>query len=143
MGSLRYLKVFSHTGLPADNRVTTSDTVGGSGQRWTRKYVAAIFTIQQFTNGRFLDAYETSEQDFSAVTRPAQKLSGSIEYKSTQRWVLTPTRIGNNPLRVWNIQQLSTGRFLDAHETSVQDFSVVTRTAQNNDSQKYFLKEYL
>ncbi len=36
---------------------------------------------------------------------------------------------------VHTIQQKSSGRFLDAHDSS--DFSVVTRTAQNNDTQRW------
>ncbi|MEZ5427634.1 MAG: trypsin-like serine protease [Pyrinomonadaceae bacterium] len=37
--------------------------------------------------------------------------------------------------RDYRIQQLSSKRFVDAHEESTNDFNVVTRTKQNNDSQ--------
>ncbi len=83
-----------------------------------------VYTIQQKSNRRFVDAHEVSSQDFSVVTRTAQ-------YNDTQRWTLTP--VGE----VYTIQQESNGRFMDAHEVSSQDFSVVTRTAQNDDSQRW------
>ena len=37
------------------------------------------------------------------------------------------------------IRQKSSNRFMDAHETKGKDFSVVTRTAQDNDTQKWIL----
>jgi hypothetical protein len=40
---------------------------------------------------------------------------------------------------VYTIQQKSNNRFWDAHESSGNDFSVVTRTAQNNDTQRWIL----
>ena len=82
------------------------------------------YTIQQKSNGRFMDAHTSSAKDFSVVTRPAQN-------NNTQRWNLTP--VGT----VYTIQQKSNGRFMDAHTSSTKDFSVVTRTAQNNDSQRW------
>ena len=41
---------------------------------------------------------------------------------------------------VYTIQQKSNGRFVDAHEVEDRDFAVVTRTAQNNDSQRWAIK---
>ena len=35
---------------------------------------------------------------------------------------------------VYTVQQKSNGRFVDAHEVPDQDFAVVTRPAQNNDT---------
>jgi len=87
------------------------------------------YTIQQKSNSRFVDAHETSGNDFSVVTRTAQN-------NDTQRWILIP--VGG----VYTVQQKSNGRFMDAHETSGNDFSVVTRTAQHNDTQRWvFLHE--
>jgi hypothetical protein len=40
---------------------------------------------------------------------------------------------------ICTIQQKSSGRFVDAHESSGHDFSVVTRAAQNNDTQRWIL----
>ena len=38
---------------------------------------------------------------------------------------------------LYTIQQQSNGRFVDAHEYSGKDFALVTRAAQNNDTQKW------
>jgi hypothetical protein len=56
------------------------------------------------------------------LTRPAQN-------NRTQQWILIP--VGG----VFTIQQQSNGRFVDAHEYSEKDFALVTRAAQNNDTQ--------
>jgi len=84
-----------------------------------------VYTIQQKSNGRFVDAHESGNA-FSVVTRTAQN-------NDTQRWVLIPE--GNN---TYTIQQMSNGRFMDAHESG-NDFSVVTWTLQNNDTQRWIL----
>lgn len=39
----------------------------------------------------------------------------------------------------YTIQQKSNNRFMDAHKSSRKDFSVVTRTAQNNNTQRWIL----
>jgi hypothetical protein len=41
---------------------------------------------------------------------------------------------------VYTIQQKSNGRFVDAHEIEGKDFALVTRTAQNNDTQRWLIK---
>lgn len=81
-------------------------------------------TIQQKSNGRFLDAHESSPNDFSVVTRGAQN-------NDTQRWDFAPVAT------VYTMRQVSSGRFVDAHETGANDFSVVTRTHQGNDTQRW------
>jgi hypothetical protein len=83
-----------------------------------------VYTVQQKSSGRFMDAYQSEAGDFSAVTRTAQN-------DDTQRWLLTP--VGE----VYTVQQKSSGRFVDAHQDSGHDFSVVTRTAKNNDAQRW------
>jgi Astacin (Peptidase family M12A)/Ricin-type beta-trefoil lectin domain-like len=85
-----------------------------------------VYTIQQKSNGRFVDAHETEGKDFALVTRTAQN-------NDTQRWILRP--LGG----VYTIQQKSNGRFVDAHEIEGKDFALVTRTAQNNDTQRWVL----
>jgi hypothetical protein len=85
-----------------------------------------LYTIQQQSNGRFVDAHEHSGEDFGLVTRPAQN-------NDTQKWILIP--VGG----VFTIQQQSNGRFVDAHEHSGEDFGLVTRPAQNNDTQKWIV----
>jgi Astacin (Peptidase family M12A) len=44
------------------------------------------------------------------------------------------------PSGVYTIQQKSSGRFMDAHEIAEKDFALVTRTAQNNDTQRWLIK---
>lgn len=39
----------------------------------------------------------------------------------------------------FTIRQKSNGRFVDAHESAANDFSVVTRPFQNNDSQRWLV----
>ena len=64
---------------------------------------------------RFLDAHETAETDFQVVTRPHQD-------NDNQLW-----RIEDFGGGFVSIQQVSTGRFLEA--TLGGDFAVVTRPA--------------
>ena len=85
-----------------------------------------VYTIQQQSNGRFVDAHEIEAKDFALVTRAAQN-------NDTQRWILTP--VGG----VYTIQQKSNGRFVDAHEIEGKNFALVTRTAQNDDTQRWVL----
>jgi hypothetical protein len=88
-----------------------------------------LYTLQQKSNGRFVDAHEHSGEDFGVVTRPAQN-------NRTQQWMLVP--VGG----VFTIRQKSNGRFMDAHEHSGEDFGVVTRPAQNNDTQRWVLTRF-
>jgi hypothetical protein len=85
-----------------------------------------VYTIQQESSGRFLDAHQRADEDFSVVTRKEQN-------NDTQRWILMPE--GN----VYTLQQKSSGRFLDAHQRAAEDFNVVTRKEQNNDTQRWIL----
>ena len=123
---------FSKNGLPTiepsdgqsigqRNGLSEND-IAGIAELYPGTWLQGEYTIQQKSNNRYLDAYESSNRDFSVVTRTSQN-------NNTQRWELTP--IG----RVYTIRQASTGRFMDAHENATKDFSVVTRNAQNNDTQ--------
>ena len=87
-----------------------------------------LYTIQQQSNGRVVDAYQSSGDDFALVTRTAKN-------NDAQRWTVTPS--GNN---MFTVQQKSTGRFADAHEIEGKDFALVTRSAQNNDTQRWLIK---
>lgn len=84
------------------------------------------YTIQQKSNNRFLDGHESSDKDFSVITRTMQN-------NDTQKWILT--QVGG----VYTIQQKSNNRFLDAHENAAEDFMVVTRSAQKDDTQRWVL----
>src|SRR4051812_29145135 len=77
-----------------------------------------IVTIQQKSNGRFLDAWDDGTHDWFAVTRPAQN-------NASQQWKITWDDSGAS---IGTIQQMSTGRFLDAHEIdNGLDYHVLTR----------------
>ena len=88
-----------------------------------------VYTIRQSSNGRYVDAHEAANNDFSLVTRPRQN-------NNTQRWIFTP--VGNN---VYTIRQRSSDRYVDAHEAASNDFSLVTRPRQNNDTQRWLLEQ--
>ena len=90
-----------------------------------------LYTIQQQSNGRFVDAHEHSGEDFGLVTRPAQN-------NDTQKWVLT--RFGGPYMGgLYTIQQKSNVRFVDAYQSSGDDFALVTRPAKNNDAQRWIV----
>ena len=60
------------------------------------------------------------------VTRESQS-------NDTQRWIFG--QVG----AVYSMRQKSNGRFVDAHEVSANDFSLVTRESQNNDTQRWII----
>lgn len=137
-GSIMHYGRFAFT----SNGLPTIEPVGGQpiGQRtgMSQRDLAAVrllyppvwsqgvYTIRQKSTLRFMDAHESSANDFSVVTRPNQN-------NDTQRWTVTPVGM------VCTLIQKSGNRFMDAHESSANDFSVVTRTAQKNDSQLWVL----
>jgi hypothetical protein len=88
--------------------------------------LSGVYTIQQKSNLRFVDAHESSANDFRVVTRTAQN-------NDSQRWNLT--QVGT----VYTIRQKSSNRFVDAHEAEDNDFRLVTREPQNNDTQRWVL----
>ena len=89
--------------------------------------LSGAHTIQQRSNGRYLDAHDTPDRDFGVVTRPRQD-------NATQRWVFR-----RESGRTYTIQQEHTGRFLDAHDTADRDFRVVTRPPQSNTTQRWLV----
>lgn len=82
------------------------------------------YTIQQVSNGRYLDAHLVSSDDFRVVTRAAQN-------NASQLWFLKRKSNG-----VYTIQHLSNMQYMDAHEGS-HDNSIVTRPAQGNTTQQW------
>jgi Ricin-type beta-trefoil lectin domain-like len=76
---------------------------------------------------RFLDAHE----DFDVVTRAFQG------FDNAQHW-----RVIDLSGDVSAIQQVSSGRFLDAHETGDLDFRVVTRPQQDDDTQLWRIQDF-
>lgn len=83
----------------------------------------AIYTIQQRSNGRFLDAWDDGSNDWNVVTRPAQN-------NASQQWLVT---FDDSGAAMATIQQMSTMRYLDAHEIAEKDFHLVTRPLQGFD----------
>ena len=83
----------------------------------------AIYTIQQASHGRFLDAWDDGSNDWNVVTRPAQN-------NPSQQWLVT---FDDSGAAMATIMQMSTGRFLDAHEIEPKDFHSVTRPRQTFD----------
>jgi len=90
--------------------------------------LSGTYTIQQKSNGRFLDAHEGSN-DNSVVTRDWQN-------NTSQVWVFIS--VGKNR---YTIQQKSSRQYMDAHEDS-NDNSVVTRKKQGNTSQVWVLRSF-
>ncbi len=88
---------------------------------------SGVYTIQQKSNGRYVDAHQSSNNDYCLVTRLAQD-------NDTQRWILM--LLGNN---TYTMQQMSNGRYVDAHQSSNNDYRLVTRPAQNSNTQRWIL----
>jgi hypothetical protein len=142
---------FSAVTRPAQNNDT---------QRWRFTPIGMVHTIQQLSSDRFLDAQRSSADDYSAMTRADQD-------NDTQRWVAmhvagepvvnralsnptdestnsepafgigVPNQLPTSGIPVYTLQQMGSGRFLDAHENSARGFSAVTRGDQNNDTQRW------
>ena len=128
----RFMDAYHNSGN--DFSVVTREYQDNDSQVWIFKKLAGLsddlYSIQQLSSRRFLDAHENNANDFSVVTRTAQN-------NDTQRWIV---RDDNNmeydiPYDDFTIRQVSSSRFVDAWHDEDHDFSVVTRTAQNNDSQ--------
>jgi hypothetical protein len=88
---------------------------------------SGLYFIQQKQTMRYLDAYESSSNDFAAVTRVAQN-------DPRQKWVVTALRDG-----AYTIQQKETMRYLDAYDAGQHDWNAVLRPAQWNPSQEWVI----
>ena len=106
----------------------TREGQGDLTQNWIRSNVGNVYTIQQKSSGRYLDAYTSSSNDYSAVLRTAQTDLDN----HTQRWMI----IEDQPSGTFTIQQIHNSRHLDAYQTG-NDFNVVTRNEQNDNSQRW------
>ena len=135
--------VDAHESAGNDFSLVTRPAHNNDTQTWILTPVRYnTYTIQQKSNGRFVDAHVSAGQDFSLVTRPVQN-------NATQRWILTPSPFLEKSVRVlgapldddtYTIEQKSNGRFVDAHESAGNDFSLVSRPEQNNDTQRWVIK---
>ena len=123
----------AHEENDQDFSVVTRTDQQNDTQRWTVTPVAGVYTLQQASNGRLMDAHEAASHDYSVVSRITQ--SYNPDQRDTQRWVVTA--LGDD---TYTLQQLSTARYLDAYESSGNDFKVITRTRQNNDTQRWIIE---
>ena len=125
VSSGRYLDAWENNATHGTNVVVWTHQ-NNDTQLWRRTHVSGnIYTLQQVSNDRFLDAYETEPFDFRAVTWAPQG-------NTSQQWLMTDLGGG-----VYRIQQVNTGRYLDAHETDANGFRAVTRAWQSNSTQEW------
>ncbi len=165
--------VEAHEDSENDFRLVTRLPLTDATQKWVFTPVGGVFTIQQKSNRRFVDTHKDSRGDFRLVTRSPQEDDtqkwilmhlGSDEYTLQQlssRWFVGADpleasrrfalviRQGRRYSQKWilkssgpntfTLQQKSTGRLMDAYETEAEDFALVTRPAQNDDTQRWIL----
>jgi hypothetical protein len=81
------------------------------------------YSIQHLSSGRFLDALGASD-DYQAVMRHATNTD-------TQRWIPSPA------CDSFHLQQVSSGRSLDAYNSSGYDYRAVLRSWQNDGTQSW------
>ena len=121
----------AHQILSEDFRLVTRPEQGNETQRWLLAPVGTVYVIRHKSSGRFLDAYQSGfegDDDFRLVTRDP-----SLD-DATQRWIVVPAGDGTVTIR-----QLSTNRFVDAHEIAERDFEAVTRPAPPDGTQRWVL----
>jgi hypothetical protein len=114
-----------------DFRLVTRPDQDNDTQRWILDPVGTVYVIRHKTSGRFLDAYQSGFEgntDFRVMTRDPGRDDDS------QRWIVVPAGDGSVTIR-----QLSTNRFIDAHEIAAEDFAAVTRPAQTDETQRWVL----
>ena len=99
----------------------------------TESEVAVATRVVRLQGGglRFLDVDGTADGDFRVVTRVYRG------FDSTQQWRVTDLGSG-----MCTIQQVSSGRFLDAHEVGARDFRVVTRPQQKRGTQIWRIEDF-
>jgi hypothetical protein len=112
-----------------DFAIVTRSQQNNDTQKWVLSPVSVFYTIQQLSNGRFVDAHDNSEQDFRLVTGPDQN-------NDTQKWILT--HLGES---IFTIQQLSNGRFVDRPlKVEFNDSFLVTRPANDSNFQRWLIE---
>ena len=92
-------------------------------------------TLQQVQKGEVLSA-----EKWNARIQKMDSLENTI--KSLEGKIQTLEKKSQEPFNaVCTVQQQSNNRFLDAHENKVHDYSVTTRPAQNNKTQRWIIKQ--
>jgi len=64
---------------------------------------------------------------------------GSILIFSPRTVLADDTALGTSPLITYTLQQVRTNRYLDAYGSNAQDYRLVTRPAQDNNTQRWKL----
>jgi Ricin-type beta-trefoil lectin domain-like len=110
-------------------KMAENNTVSGAQKDGISRIplITGVYTIQQMSNKRYVDAYQSEGKDFAMVTRKKQD-------NDTQKWILTLVA-GNT----YTIKQKSSHRFVDAYQSEGKDYAMVTRKAQNDDTQLWIL----
>lgn len=97
------------------------------------------YRIQQKSNMRYLDAYDSANDRYGTH----MAVTNQLQSNPSQWWYVES--IGGLDDQIYSIRQVAkndgsaSGRFLDADEASAQDYKVVTNTAQGNPSQEWHL----
>ena len=99
----------------------------------TESEVAVATRVVRLQGGglRFLDVDGTAHGDVRVVTRVYRG------FDSTQQWRVTDLGSG-----MCTIQQVSSGRFLDAPEVGARNFRVVTRPQQKRGTQIWRIEDF-
>lgn len=113
----------SHRGVPSVTGMTiTTDAAKRANTHTVRLQGGGL---------RFLDAPEVSQEEFRVVTRPLRR------FDTSQHWRITDLEDGT-----CTIQQVSSGRFLDAHQTAGPDFCAVTVAVRDADTQRWRIDDF-
>lgn len=88
-----------------------------------------LYTIQQQSTGRFINAYTDRNKDYSAYT-------DTLKIIDEQMWYLK--YISKD---TYTIRQQGGEQYLDAHTNREHDFNAVTRPKQTNNSQRWVIKK--
>lgn len=95
-------------------------------------------TIRQRSSGRYLDAYQTEDEGYAVVTRPAQG-------NDTQIWVLATFAWGSRSEQPsMALKQKSSGRYLDAYQSDSggRDYAALTTRDQQDDRSHGWYYQY-
>ena len=122
--NMQYMDAWVNT---HNNSAATRNFHDNDAQIWDIKHlVGDVYTLQQKFSGMYLDAY-VGNNDHDVVTRDA---SGA----TAQKWVIERLR-GD----IYTLMQVRSGRYLDAYLNESQDYSIVTRPAQDNRTQRWYI----
>lgn len=102
------------------------------GELPIKEYLAPTYTIRQKYNQRYLDGYVGS--GYATMTESKQLASNNL-FDPTQKWIIT--RISSDQYR---IQQEKTLRYLDAYTSSSNDYQVMMRQYQNDNTQIWTIR---